>query len=177
MPLRAYAWPTGRYELRVSTGTGAAGHAMWCLERLRLIETIPAPVSSASLGLRRAQLRASPEAGVTPRTRGCFTRCGEITPLLREPDEHMIVMRQGDVLELEFGRVPASPPGLETSLFLGAQLAYKPRVVPGADGPHALTEQVDPIPRRYMGPYELHAETHTHPEFQAYLTRWNTREH
>ena len=175
--LRGLDWPTGRYELRLWTGTGDAGHAMWCLDRLRLVETTPAPLSITKLGVRGAELRAPEPPSPGPRTYGRFTRCGEVTPLLRGPDEHMVVMRQGDALELEFGPLPAPPPGLESSWFLGAQLVYKARVVPGADGPCVLTEQVAPMPRRYMGRYDQDAVAHTHGEFVDYLARWNTREH
>lgn len=173
LSLRGLNWASSRYELRLSTGTS---RAMWCLERVRLIETSPAPVAVSKLAPARAELDCEdPELAAQARTRGRFTRHGEVTPLVLDSDEHLVVMRQGDALTLEFANLPPSPPGLETSAFLGVELAYKPCIPVGASAPSLLTEQVDPLPRRFMGRYGLDARPHAHRQFLDYIEDWNTR--
>lgn len=195
--LSALRWPTGAYQLRLWTGTNEGGYAMWYLDRARLVEATPAPVSVAKLAPRRAQLdfRGPPtllapddhprlslndgggQREHEPQTHGRFTRYGDVTALVRAPDERLVVMREGDCVSLRFEHLPVSPPGLETTVFLHTNLVHKLRVVPGADGPTPLTETVEPLPRRRMGRYDQHAVAHAHPEHQRYLARWNTREH
>jgi hypothetical protein len=196
--LSELSWPTGSYEMRLWTGTHEGGHAMWYLDRVRVVETTPAPLSTSDVRARHAQLefRGAPtllepddrprhsrndgggdlgDGG--PKTYGQFTRYGDVTPLVRAPDDRMVVMRQGDVVSLRFEHVPEAPPGFETTLFLHTNLVYKPRIVPGADRPTELTENVAPMPRRRMGRYDAHAATHDHAEYLEYLARWNTREY
>ncbi len=191
-------WPTGRYELRVWTGTHEGGKAMWYLDRVRLVETTPAPISMTKIAVAHAELEfrglptlLAPEFEDRPRlsrndgkgevgagqTYGAFTRYGDVTPLLRTPDDRVVVMRQGDVVALRFVDVPEPPPGFETSLFLHTNLVYKPRVVVGATGPSALTENVAPMPRRAMGRYGLDAPARSDSVYREYLACWNTREH
>lgn len=106
--LAEHAWPTGRYELRISTGTHEGGRAMWFLDRVRLVEATPAPIAQTRIALAHAELsfRGAPTllGGRDDRPRlslndgggrlggdtyGAFTRYGEITPLLRSPDDRV----------------------------------------------------------------------------------------
>ena len=184
-------WPTGRYTMRVWTGTDEGGHALWCLDRARLVEATSAPLSTTTIAIERAQLellgppildaadreRLARGPAREPRTFGRFTRLGDVTALVRAPDERLVVMREGDAVSLRFANVPPPPPEFETTLFVMVDLVFKLRVTPGADGPTDLSERVDPLPRRHMGRYDAHAPTHDHPEFHRYLARANTREH
>lgn len=192
--LAEHEWPTGRYELRISTGTHEGGRAMWFLDRVRLVEATPAPIAQTRVPIARAELayRGAPtlldarddrprlshndgRGQLGGETYGAFTRYGEVTPLLRSPDDRVVVMRQGDVVELRFEAVPASPPGLVTTLLLRTNLVYKPRVVVGAGGPTLLSERVEPMPHRGMGRYGSDARERRDSVYLEYLARWNTR--
>jgi hypothetical protein len=190
------SWPSGNYELRLWTGTYEGGHAMWYLDRVRLVEAEPAPVSITKIAAARAQLefRGAPTMLASddqPRvsrndgrgvlgelqTFGRFTRYGDVTELVRTPDDRMVVMRQGDVVSLRFEDVPDAPPGSETTLFLATNLVYKPRIVAGAKAATELTENVAPLPRRGMGRYHAGSISHDSVAYLEYLARWNTREY
>lgn len=193
--LSALSWPTGSYQLRLSTGTHEGGHTVWFLDRVRLVEATPAPlsvsqviISHAELSFRGAPTLLWPEQHDRPRlsrndgggklgpgTYGAFTRHGDVTPLLRDADDRVVVMRQGDVVSLRFDHVPAPPPGFETTLFLRTNLVYKPRIAAGAAGPTKLTAHVGPMPRHHMGRYELGVEEREDAVYREYLARWNTR--
>lgn len=194
--LAEHAWPSGRYELRVSTGTHEGGRAMWFLDRVRLVEASPAPLAQTRVALTHAELgfRGAPtlldgrldrprlsrnDGGgrIAGETFGAFTRHGEVTSLLRSPDDRVVVMRQGDVVSLRFDGLPDSPPGLETTLFLRTNLVYKPRVVVGSGGANELSEQVEPMPHRSMGRYGRDAGARSDSLYLDYLARWNTRRH
>jgi hypothetical protein len=192
-------WPTGTYEMRIWTGTHEGGKAMWYLDRVRLVESTPAPLSKSHVAVSHAQLefRGAPtllvpehvdrprlsrndgggEWGAGPETYGRFTRYGDVTALVKSADDRVVVMRQGDVVSLRFENVPAAPPGFETSLFLRTNLVYKPRIAAGASEPTALTENVEPMPCRQMGRYTADAATRDDAEYVEYLARWNTREY
>jgi hypothetical protein len=191
------AWPTGNYEMRLWTGTYEGGHAMWYLDRVRLVEARPAALEIHKIDAAQAQLefRGAPTllglAEDQPRfsrndgggelgelqTYGRFTRYGDVTELVRTPDDRMVVMRQGDVVTLRFEGIPETPAGCETSLFLATNLVYKPRIVAGTNVPTELSENVNPMPRRHMGRYEADAVALDSFEYRQYLARWNTREY
>jgi len=197
--LGGLAWPTGRYELRVWTGTHEGGHAMWYLDRVRLTEEAPAPVSRverratrATLAFRGAPTLVDPEATDRPReclddgkgpllaeqrTFGRFTRYGDVAPLLAEPDDRLVVMRRGDAVGLDFEDVPEPPRGWSQTLFLRTTLLYKPRVPAGAERSSALTEEVEPLPYRGMGRYEAGSGERDDAVHRRYVAEWNTREH
>jgi hypothetical protein len=192
-------WPTGSYQMRIWTGTHEGGKAMWYLDRVRLVESTPAPLSKSHVGVSQATLefRGAPtllapehpdrprlshndgggQLGAGPETYGRFTRYGDVTALVKTADDRLVVMRQGDVVSLRFENVPAAPPGFETSLFLRTNLVYKPRIAAGASGPTALTENVEPMPCRQMGRYTADATPRDDAEYVEYLARWNTREY
>jgi hypothetical protein len=169
---------------------------MWYLDRVRLVEAKPAPVSITTLAPRRGQLefRGAPTLLASddqPRvsrndgggvlgelqTFGRFTRYGDVTELVRTPYDRMVVMRQGDVVSLRFEDVPDAPSGCETTLFLATNLLYKPRIVAGTKRPTELTENVAPIPRRHMGRYHAAAVRLDSLAYLEYVARWNTREY
>jgi hypothetical protein len=191
-------WPTGSYQMRIWTGTHEGGKAMWYLDRLRLVESPPAPLSRSHVAVSRAQLEyrgaptlLTPEHDDRPRlsrndgrgelgdpeTYGRFTRYGDVTALVKSADDRVVVMRQGDVVSLFFENVPMAPPGFETSVFLRTNLVYKPRIAAGATAPTALTENVAPMPCRQMQRYNESAVARDDAEYLEYMARWNTREY
>jgi hypothetical protein len=197
--LSGLTWPTGTYQMRVWTGTHEGGKAMWYLDRVRLVEATPAPLSKSHVAVDDAQLefRGAPtmltpehpdrprlsrndgkgELGAGPETYGRFTRYGDVTALIKSADDRVVVMRQGDVVSLRFEHVPAAPPGFETTLFLRTNLVYKPRIAAGATEPTELTENVGPMPSRQMGRYSADAAMRDDAVYVEYLARWNTREY
>jgi hypothetical protein len=197
--LSELSWPTGSYQMRLWTGTHEGGKAMWYLDRVRLVESTPAPLSKSYVAVAHAQLefRGAPtlltpehddrprlsrndgggELGTGPETYGRFTRYGDVTTLVKSADDRVVVMRQGDVVSLRFENVPVAPPGFETSLFLRTNLVYKPRIAAGATAPTALTQNVEPMPCRQMGRYTVDAAGRDDAEYLEYLARWNTREY
>lgn len=188
-------WPTGRYEMRVWTGTHESGKAMWYLDRVRLTEEPPAPtwtreVAIASADLQRhgaptlltegdhTQPRLNVDDGKGPlanKSYGRFTRYGDVRPLLGETDGHLVIMRQGDGIELEFDDVPKAKPGSEQTLFLRVDAVYKPRKLPGMARSRKLLRNVEPIPYRGMGRYELGTQAPRDAAFERYQSQWNTR--
>lgn len=192
-------WPTGRYEMRLWTGTHEGGKAMWYLDRVRLTEAGPVPTtqthvaaSEATLSFRGAPTMLQPALKDRPRwslndgggelqddqhTFGRFTRYGEVHKLLRRVNDRAVVMRQGDVVSLRFGDVPEARDGMTTSLFLRTNLVYKPRVPVGASSATKLTDRVAPMPYRGMGQYDASQEGPSDPDFKRYVARWNTRIH
>jgi hypothetical protein len=197
--LSGMQWPTGSYQMRIWTGTHEGGKAMWYLDRVRLVEATPAPLSRSHVLISEARLEfrglptlLSPEHddrprlsrndgggewGSGPETYGRFTRYGDVTSLVKTADDRVVVMRQGDVVTLRFEHVPEPPPGYETSLFLRTNLVYKRRITPGATAPTPFTENVEPMPCRQMERYTVDAPTRSDAEYLQYLAQWNTREY
>jgi hypothetical protein len=198
--LGGLAWPEGRYHFRLYTGTDTDGMAMWYLDRVRLTEEAPAPVTTFDVSPARAELAWDgvptfvdaghdhphpqwnvddgggailPGAGQW----GAFTRYGDVRALLAASDDLLAVFRLGDGVELSFEDLPPAPPGLEHTYFLAADLVYKPRVCAGCPGPTPLSEWVEPLPWHGMGHYPP-PDGRAFPDDPAhrdYLRVWNTR--
>jgi hypothetical protein len=187
--LSAVAFPTGRYEMRISTGTHEDGKAMWYLDRVRLTEDpalavhpIEIAMKSADLGFMgppsgessdalhplRAVDDGKGELGEEYLTYGRFTRYGDVRGLLAAEDDRMVVMRRGDGVELRFVGVPKAAPGNVVTVFLETDLLFKPHRFFGESAPEL--EEVEPLPYHGMGHYP---PTAPFPADKAH-TEWRT---
>ncbi|MBX3125311.1 MAG: hypothetical protein KF718_01270 [Polyangiaceae bacterium] len=197
--LSGVTFPTGRYQVRVSTGTDQGGTGMWFIDRVRLNTGAAGELTRYDLTASQATLEHSGVPTVytlgdvtRPRlarddgggedsdahaTYGRFTRYGDVSELLGRSDDRLVVMRRGDGVVLQFDDVRAAPEGRERALFLYTDLVFKPRRVPLAPATE-LTTWVEPLPFHGMASYGAHLR-HRQPdsaERRAYLAAYNTRE-
>jgi hypothetical protein len=171
--LAAVDFPTGRYEMRIVTGTHEDGHAMWYLDRVRLAEDDALPVHAVNIPLALATLSFTGPPSIEGKddhthpmhatddgkgelsdkylTYGAFTRYGDVRELLGASDDRFVVMRRGDSVEMSFVGVPKAAPGKEVTVFMKTDLLFKPRDLLGATS-EAL-HQVLPLPFHGMGHY------------------------
>ncbi len=111
-------------------------------------------------------------AGATPTslwnpTPGLYTRYGDVTGLLRDVDDRMVVMGSGDEIRLRFP-VPPPTPGQRRSYLLKVDGWAKDRDANTSNG-----QTVQPLPFHRMSGYPLQAgESHPDP---AYEREYNTR--
>ena len=98
---------------------------------------------------------------------------------MREADDRFVIMRKGDAVVVEFEGVPASAPGVARSLFLMADLVFKPHRLPHTV-PNELMSSVGPLPyhgmRQYSAALQVPASVDT-LERRAYQRKYNTREY
>jgi hypothetical protein len=103
---------------------------------------------------------------------GNFTRYGDVTPLLLEADDEVVIGRQGDEVHIKFNAadVGSVPENMERDFFLFASLWFK---VPGL--PY-LDFTVDPLPFNDMScfPYPP-TESYPYEDHLSYLLEYNTR--
>lgn len=190
--------PTGRWQLRLFTGSPNAGQTQWFVDRVRLSESPPLPLSRYDLPAASAELSFSgaptlPHSGnpMRPRlaiddgrgalgdehrTYGRFTRYGDVTELLAESNDMFAILRRGDAVVFEFDGVREPAVGMARSLFLHTDLVFKPRTLPGAVGTDRTT-QVGPLPYHGMQRYGAGA-IGAYPMDDAhrrYLAEYNTR--
>jgi hypothetical protein len=103
---------------------------------------------------------------------GNFTRYGDVTPLLLEADDEVVIGRQGDQVHIKFNAadVGSVPENMERDFFLFASLWFK---VPGL--PY-LDFTVDPLPFNDMScfPYPP-TESYPYEDHLSYLLEYNTR--
>jgi hypothetical protein len=171
--LSSVTFPTGRYEMRIVTGTHEDGHAMWYLDRVRLtlepalaVHPLTVALTSATLSFMRPPsvegesekwhpMRATDDGRGDLSTKhltfGSFTRYGDVRDLLAASDDRMVVMRRGDGVELRFAGVPRATPGHEVTVFLETDLLFKPHEMFGETSP--ILEEVEPLPYHGMGHY------------------------
>jgi hypothetical protein len=164
------AWPSGRYRMRIYTGTHEAGTAMWMLDRARLTEEAPRPIELRSVEADRATLSFAGAPTVigegdlsrslrsfddgkgrldrTQRTFGRFTRYGDVLDLVKSEDARLVVMRRGDALDVE---LDAGSSEDERTLFFSTSLVYKPRAFFGRTT--AQLARVEPMPYPGMHHY------------------------
>jgi hypothetical protein len=186
-------WPTGRYRMRLWTGTHQWGRAMWYLDRVRLTEAPPAVVRMASFEADEAVLRhfgpprlLVPDDPSRPRlsipdgrglrvgphdTVGRLTRYGDVRELVRISDDRLVVMERGDGVELRFDAVPAAGAGLRQTFFLDVELVYKPRLPVGARPESADRQSVEPLPYAERADGSLPDEL----AHERYLREYQTR--
>ena len=104
---------------------------------------------------------------------GRFTRFGDVTPLLADSDDHLVVMGAGDEMTLRF-RVPSDPvrPGWKRDFIL-----YNVGWDKDADLNTVQGQSVEPLPFRGMSHYppkpsQEYPQTAGH---RAYLREYQTR--
>ncbi|WGM90597.1 MAG: CARDB domain-containing protein [Candidatus Bathyarchaeum tardum] len=105
---------------------------------------------------------------------GNFTRYGEVTELLHNPDNQFVIMRQGDQIVLHYSvdDLPEVPEGMERDYFLFASVWFK------VDGLFYVDFTVDPLPFHEMScfPYDMELESYPYTiENQNYIDEYNTR--
>ncbi len=111
-------------------------------------------------------------SGATPTslwnpTPGLYTRYGDVTGLLRDVDDRLVVMGSGDEIRLRFP-VPPPTPGQRRSYLLKVDGWAKDRDANTSNG-----QTVQPLPFHRMSGYPLQSgETHPDP---AYEREYNTR--
>jgi List-Bact-rpt repeat protein len=186
----ALAFPSGRYEMRISTGTHEDGKAMWYLDRVRLTEDPALAVHPIEVGMKSADLSfmgppsgessdalhplravddGKGELGSEYLTYGHFTRYGDVRELLAASDDRLVVMRRGDGVELRFVGVPKAARGNLVTVFLKTDLLFKPHRFFGEVSPEL--EEVEPLPYHGMGHYPPSAPF---PADKAH-TEWNRK--
>jgi hypothetical protein len=104
---------------------------------------------------------------------GRFTRYGDVLPLMKETDDRLVVLAQGDEISLEFA-VPAQNPPLGWKRDF---LLYNVGWDKDADLNTVYGQTVEPLPFRSMGRYPF-PEGVTSPDGAAYLDyieRYQTR--
>lgn len=97
---------------------------------------------------------------------GNFTKYGDVLPLLLNAEDHMVIMRHGDHMDLEFPYTDPTP-GKEVSYILFNDVVYK----------HASEKMgytVNPLPYQGMKSYPDYNYPMT-PQNEEYLRTWNTR--
>ena len=103
---------------------------------------------------------------------GNFTRYGDVTALLQNPDDEYVIMRQGDQISIRFlADLPPLPDGMERDYFFVASVWFK------VDGLPYVQFTVDPLPFQEMTcfPYDTETEGYSYMLHQAYLDDYNTR--
>jgi hypothetical protein len=106
---------------------------------------------------------------------GRYTKYGDVTPLLDEPDDMFVVMRHGDELALEFGAdgLPELESGWSRSivLYLDGYLKYVDPYV-------AYGSSVAPMPFHGMSsyPYPPGEAYPSDEQHRRYMSEYNTRE-
>ncbi len=142
--------PKGARRLRVALGM--RGPSMrWVVDRIRLDESKPAPVTltvldpvSATLGYRgRATTHPSTfrnplealddEVSDDPNALGygAFTRYGDVRDLLTHADDMFVVMRHGDQITVTYPGSTPPPIGWTRDIMLRGHAYYK-NIIPGA---------------------------------------------
>lgn len=106
--------------------------------------------------------------------RGAYTRYGDVTTLLNEPDDRYVIMGPGEEITLRFAAAAAgaAPPGCRRSFILKTDSYCK-----DMDLYTAYPETVEPLPFHGMstypyGPDEAYPQGDVHREYQA---EFNTR--
>ncbi|HMJ62995.1 MAG TPA: hypothetical protein VK493_14580, partial [Bryobacteraceae bacterium] len=107
-------------------------------------------------------------------TAGFYTRYGDVTPLVTEPDDRMVVMGSGDELSLEFSAssLPALPEGWSRDFLLLVDGWAK-----DADANTAFSQSVLPLPFHGMSAYPYRKDEHfpNDPEHARYVRDYLTR--
>jgi hypothetical protein len=197
LDLSRVEFPTGRYEMRLWTGTHEGGLALWHLDRVRLTEEAPAPVRVADVEASSAELRFCGAPRVRPpretarldavddgrgelrpeqRTWGRFTRYGDVRELVGSSDDRLVVMRKGDGVELAFDTA-APRTTEEATLLLELSLLFKPRAWLEDGRTTHTTERVEPLPYHAMVRYPPPRPRDADDTYARYLREWQTREY
>ncbi len=195
--LSKVAFPTGRYEMRIVTGTHEQGNAMWYVDRVRLTEDAlgaitvhEIPIATAALSFTGAPSEPGfgdhthPRIAIDDgkgellpeqRTWGSFTRYGDVKDLLGASDDRMVVMRRGDGVELRFDGIAKAAAGKELTVFMMTDLLFKPRKWLTAATGTPLTQNVEPLPYHGMGHYPPAKPFPQDAAHQAWQSQYETR--
>lgn len=107
-------------------------------------------------------------------TPGLYTRYGDVSALLKEADDKMVIMGSGDELRLLFNaaQLPPLKPGWKRSFFLLVDGWAK-----DADANTAFGQSVEPLPFHGMASYPYPASQHypDDPAHRVYRQTTNTR--
>ncbi|MBZ0269448.1 ASPIC/UnbV domain-containing protein, partial [bacterium] len=106
--------------------------------------------------------------------RGRYTRYGDVTPLLQEPEDMYAIMASGDECTVRWkaDRLPGLPAGFTRTYFLVFDGWAK-----DGDFNTTLAEEVEPLPFHAMSGYP-YGEGESYPAdaaHEAYRAEWNTR--
>ncbi|HMB69775.1 MAG TPA: FG-GAP-like repeat-containing protein [bacterium] len=106
---------------------------------------------------------------------GLYTRYGDVTPLVQEPEDMYVIMASGDecTVRWQADRLPELEPDRIRTYFLAFDGWAK-----DGDPNTALADQVEPLPFHAMSGYP-YGPAETFPddaEHRAYRDEWNTRE-
>jgi len=114
---------------------------------------------------------AQPDDAFAPAT-GHATRYGDVTPLLHEHDDFLVVLVSGDKVEVEFEPPPAPSAGMRRTYLLHVSGWAKEGTF------HNLTgSSIGPLPCRSMSRYPPpDGEERKDDEYLRYLSRYQTRE-
>ena len=106
---------------------------------------------------------------------GMYTRYGDVTPLLKSPDNLSVIMNSGDELTVTFSQTDAPPlhDGWERDYLL-----YSDGWLKDGDLNTASGNTVGPLPFQGITayPYGPEEKMPRHEEFRNYLEQYNTRE-
>jgi hypothetical protein len=113
------------------------------------------------------------EANATSTSTGSFTRYGDVTALMLEADDMMVIGRQGDEVSINFsyGNLKSVPAGMQRDYFVFVSCWFK------VDGLPYLSFTVDPLPFHNMScfPYPSTETYPTDATHLKYLLEYNTR--
>ncbi len=107
-------------------------------------------------------------------TPGLYTRYGDVTPLIGEIDDKLVIMGSGDEMSLEFDarRLPPLAPGWRRDWLLKVDGWAKDR-----DANTAFSQTVDPLPFHAMSSYPYPRGEHfpANPSHEEWREQYNTR--
>jgi hypothetical protein len=178
--------PANVRQLRLNLGL--ENGARWVIDRIRLDDTEPVPISftyadptAATLSHRgRATLhrctylsRAEALDDENPDDPeqygyGNFTRYGDVLELTNAVDDRYVVMRHGDQVQLQFAGLAAPTPGTSRTVFLQSDVIMKSFI---------LGKDAGPLPFHGMSSYP-YPSTEIYPSdavHQSYVDQYNTR--
>ncbi len=178
----------GDYRLRIAT----SAEIYWD-EIFFTVNEQPVPVHVSRMAVHDAHLRYRgfseripyqdnrPERYIyqqvdrTPRwppMRGFFTRYGQVTRLVHEQDNQLVVMGAGDELTLRFASPSSPPPGWKRDFFLHCVGWDK-----DADLNTIFGQTVEPLPYHGMSEYPYDPQLSPRsPDYQRYLKEYQTRQ-
>jgi len=190
-------FPSGRYEMRVYTGTSRDAMATWFIDSAKITTVAPSePVfttvypSSAELqkyglpeyhykGDETRPLTNSPNGKGTPNiptyTSGNFTKYGDVSPLIKESDGKLCIMQKGDGILFSFNVAELNSEEYEQAYFLHTDLVYKAQICPGVSRTIGYLRTVEPLPSRDAAVYPPREEVVESEEIKNYREEWNTR--
>ncbi len=162
-------FPTNDYHLRISNFWNVTFDYIG-------IDTTPQQNVTTKIINSQAYLYQAFSPGIASAT-GNFTRYGNVTELLLNPDDLFVIGKQGDAVSLQFpiGDLPAPAPGMVRDYFLNESCWFKDETGNWGFGFNFTS---DPLPFQNMTgfPYPPDESYPNDAAHQNYLQDWNTRE-